>query len=404
MNGSSSNRILIIGTLTIVLLVVFVLAYSPKPIDWSLSFSKQDTKPFGSKLLFELLPDAFEEEAIKTSHGTFADFFGNNQTVSTNLIVINNEFNPDNADIDKLIKLLDEGNNLFIAASTLSDTIRGLFNIDYQMRYGAGNLFTDSISFNFSNRKLRTHLGYWYKKAITNNYFTSYDTLSTSVLGFNNLGKTNFIKVRYGQGNAFINLNPQAFTNYNLLINDNYEYAFKCLSYLPNQTTIWDEHYKYKYLVNGDHSGGQRSILSFILDRQPLRMAWYLLLVGVLIFFIFGSARTQRVIPIISAPVNSTITFIETIGRLYFSRKNHLDIARKRFSYLQEYIRTKYYINTSEMNDELYQQLADKSSIPVRAIRQLFDLGNKLTAMQRISEEDLEQFNRRIEFFYEQCQ
>ncbi len=404
MSGSSSNRILIIGTLSIVLLVVFILAYSPKPIDWSLSFSKQDTKPFGSKLLFDLLPEAFDADELKTSHGSFAEFFADYEPSATNLIVINNEFEPADDDISELIYLLEQGNNVFLSASSISDTIRNLFQIEYQERYGAGNTFLDSISFNLSNRKLRTHLGYWYNKAITNNYFTSYDTLSTSVLGFNNVGKTNFIKVKYGAGDLFINLNPQAFTNYNLLVKDNYEYAFKCLSYLPQQATVWDEHYKYKYLVNSRHTQGQPSIFSFILDRTPLRMAWYVLLIGVLIFFLFGSARRQRVVPIIKAPVNSTVTFIETIGRLYFSRKNHLDIAKKRFSYLQEFIRTKYYINTSDMNDELYQQLADKSSIPVRAIRQLFDLGQNLNNMQRISEEDLEQFNRRIEFFYDQCQ
>ncbi|MBS2211709.1 DUF4350 domain-containing protein [Carboxylicivirga mesophila] len=404
MSGSSSNRILITATVCIVLLVVFVLAYSPKPIDWSLSYSKYDTKPFGNKLLFELLPVAFDEDAIKTSHGTFDEFFSGSVTEATNLIVINNEFSPDETDIDKVIDLLNQGNNLFLSASSMPDTIRSLFKIDYQERYGAGDFFLDSISFNFSNRKLRTHLGYWYKKAISNNYFTSYDTLSTSVLGFNNLGKTNFIKVQYGLGHVFINLNPQAFTNYNLLIKDNYEYAFKCLSYLPNQATVWDEHYKYKYLVHNYESGGQRSILSFILDRTPLRIAWYVLLIGVLIFFLFGSARRQRAVPILKPNINSTVTFIETIGRLYYSRKNHMDIAKKRFSYLQEYIRTRYYINTSEMNDELYQQLADKSSIPIRAIKQLFELGNNLSNMQRISEEDLEQFNRRIDFFYEQCQ
>jgi hypothetical protein len=404
MNDSSSNRILIIATIAIVLLVVFVLAYSPKPIDWSLSFSKQDTKPFGTKMLYELLPAAFDEDVLKTSHGTFTEFFADYETSGTNLIVINNEFEPDDTDISELVHLLDEGNNLFLAVSAISDTIKRLLNIDYQERYGAGDFFIDSVSFNLSNRKLKTHLGYWYKKAITNNYFTSYDTLATTVLGFNNLGKTNFIKVRYGAGDAFINLNPQAFTNYNLLIKDNYEYAFKCLSYLPHQATVWDEHYKYKYLVNSSNSSGQPSIFSFILDRTPLRIAWYVLLIGVMIFFLFGSARRQRVVPIIKAPVNSTVTFIETIGRLYFSRKNHLDIAKKRFSYLQEFIRTKYYINTSHMNDELYQQLADKSSIPIRAIRQLFDMGINLNNIQRISEEDLEQFNRRIEFFYEQCQ
>ena len=403
MKNASSNKTLIIAMVVIALMAFLVLAYSPKSIDWTLSFSKQDTKPFGSKILFEQLTEVVDDENIKTSHGSIAEFFDEETPGSSNLIIINNHFDPDEEDIDKLIDILNNGNKLFLSAGSLSDTISNLFGIKIRQHFGAGKIFTDSASFNLANRKLRTHLGYWYKKGITNNTFQSYDTLRTTVLGFNNKGKTNFVRVKHGKGEAFININPQTFTNFHLLKNDNYEYAFKCLSYLPNQATIWDEHYKYKYLSGQRETGGQRSILSFILDRTPLRLAWYVLLIGILIFFLFQSARRQRVIPIVKPPVNSTVNFIETIGRLYFSRKNHLDIAQKRFKYLQEFIRTKYYLNTSEMSDDLYQQLADKSSIPIRAIKQLFDLGFNLSKMKQISEEDLEQFNRRIEFFYEQC-
>ncbi len=402
MKYTQSNKILLFGVTFLVIIAAFVLAYSPKPIDWSLGFSKTETKPFGSKLMFELLPELFNEELISTSHSSINQFF-ESTTNPANLIIVNNTFKPEETDIKKVKELLLEGNHVFIAAQSFSDSIKKYFNIDYHERFGSNTGLLDSLSFNLANRQLRTHLGYWYKKGITNNYFTNYDTLQTTVLGFNNVGKTNFIRIKQGKGFLYINLNPQAFTNYNLLINDNYEYAFKCLSYLPNQTTVWDEHYKVKYLNSSGTGYNRQSQLSFILDRLPLRLAWYLLLVGILIFFLFGSARRQREVPIIKPPNNSTISFIETIGRLYFSRKNHLDIACKRFSYLQEFIRSKYYINTSEMTDDLYQQLTDKSGIPMRTIKQLFELGDNLTNMQVISEEDLEQFNRRIEYFYEQC-
>ncbi|MBK3517430.1 DUF4350 domain-containing protein [Carboxylicivirga marina] len=394
--GKRSGNITLIGVPLLVVLVAFVLAYSPKAIDWTLSYSKQDTQPYGSKLLYELLPTLFTDKDIKTSYGAIHEFF-NDDAENANLIIINKGFYPEPADIEKLEELLFEGHDVFIAAQDFSDNVKEWLDIDYHQSLSFNTEFNDSISYNLANRKLKTQLGYWYRKGITDNYFLNYDTLQTSVLGINNNGKSNFIRIKQGEGWLYINLNPQAFTNYNLLINDNYEYTFKCLSYLPNKTTVWDEHYKIKY----KHL--PKSTLSYILDRTPLRIAWYVLLIGILIFFLFESARRQRVVPIVKPPRNSTVIFIETIGRLYFSRKNHLDIAQKRFSYLKEFIRSKYYINISELDDELFQQLADKSSIPVRAIKQLFELGQNLNNMQRISEEDLEQFNRRIEFFYEQC-
>jgi len=397
MSSTRSSKILLFGVPLIVVLVVFALAYSPKPIDWSLSFSKQDNQPFGSKLMYDLLPVLFPNDNIKTSHGAIHQFFQDDVDGNANIIIVNQAFYPEPADIEKLEDLLYEGSNVFISAQDISDDVKEWFDIEYNIKVNFPISPDDSISFNLANRKLQTSLGYWYKKGITNNYFTSYDTLQTTVLGINNSGKTNYIRIKQGLGWLYLNLNPQAFTNYQLLINDNYEYAFKCLSYLPQQETIWDEHYK----IKNKHRA--KSTLSFILDRLPLRLAWYVLLIGILIFFLFESARRQRAVPMIKPLGNSTISFIETIGRLYFSRKNHLDIAQKRFSYLQEFIRSKYYINTSNLSDELYQQLADKSEIPVRAIKQLFELGNNLSNMQRISEEDLEQFNRRIEYFYEQC-
>ncbi|WP_430810610.1 MULTISPECIES: DUF4350 domain-containing protein [unclassified Carboxylicivirga] len=403
MKGPSYNKILLSATLFVVGLMVLMMAAAPQPIDWSLSFSKQDTKPFGSKLLYRLLPELFNSSPITTSHSALASFFSAETPTATNIIIINNEFAPDADDIIQINELLKQQNHLFMAASSIGDSLRQQLGIEYEQRHGI-TLMGDSVSFNLANRKLKTHLGYWYNKGISNNYFTRYDSTRTTVLGFNNSGKTNFIKIQQGGGQVYLNLNPQAFTNFNLVQGDNYEYAFKCLSYLPNQSTVWDEHYKYKYGAGAPASEGQGSLLGFILARTPLRLAWYLLLIGIFIFLLFQSARRQRAIPAIKIPVNSTVNFIETIGRLYFSRKNHLDIARKRFSYLLAYVRNRYYLNTTAINDEFYQQLADKSSVSVRTIKQLFELGLNLDQLQRISEEDLEQFNRRIEYFYDHCQ
>nr|WP_319400390.1 DUF4350 domain-containing protein [uncultured Carboxylicivirga sp.] len=398
MKKQKSNNVLLFGVPAIVLILAFVIAYAPRPIDWNISYSKKDTKPFGSKLLFDLLPVLMEDSVINTNHSSLSYFVGDEKPQSQNYIFINNKVEFELSDVNKVDDLLNEGNNVFISAEDYGQEFLDSLHIKIELSYTpqlAINI--DSTSLNLANRSLKKGLGYWYLKGITNNYFTSYDTLQTTVLGINSKGKTNFIRIKRGTGWLYLHLNPIAFTNYSLLDKDNADYAFKCLSYLPVATTLWDEHYK----IGMMHP---KTTLSYILDNPPLRMAYYLLWIGAILFLIFESARRQRKIPIVKAPENSTVQFVETIGRLYFNKKNHLDIATKKYTYFKEFVRSRYYVTTSPLSDELYQQLAEKSQIPVRSIRQLFEMGESLRKTKKLSEADLEQFNRKIEFFYEHCQ
>ncbi len=382
---------------SLVIALAIVMAYAPREIDWSLSYSKKDKIPFGNSLLFDQLPVLFgEDEKVVTCHSEFTSFLEEVIPEATNYIVINKAYQPQNRELDKLLEVAAAGNSIFIAAQDLSDNLLDTFHLKINEMDLLQLKRLDSVSFNFTNRQLKTPLGYWYKKAISNHYFTSYDTLKTTVLGINDTGKTNFIRLRLGAGEVFINLNPLAFTNYNMLVQDNYAYIFKCLSYLPRQATVWDEHYKPKPFETV-------SKLIYILNNRPLRYAWYLLLIGTALFYSFEMGRKQRKIPIIRPPENSTVSFVKTIGRLYFSRRNHLDIAKKRYTYFLEFVRSRYYINTTAEPDELHQQLSEKSGISIRTVKQLFELGSSLHHIKRLSEEDLEQFNKKIEYFYEHC-
>ncbi len=397
MSKRKSNNLILFVVPILVLMLTFVAVYAPRPIDWTLSYSKKDTKPFGNKLLFDLLPVLMQDEAISTTHSNLIYYLDADIPSNNNFIFINNDVRLIEEDEAMLFDLLDNGNSVFISSQHFEESFKDSLNLKFELGKVDQILSYDSISFNLANRKLKHGFGYWYNEGISNNYFTSYDTLHTTVLGINNMGKTNFIRIKRGNGWLYLNLNPLAFTNYNLLQKDNYEYAFKCLSYLPKAPTLWDEHYK----VGMEQA---KSTLSYIFDNTPLRIAYYLLWIVTILFLIFESARRQRVIPIFKAPENSTVNFVETIGRLYFSKKNHLDIAKKKFTYFKEFVRSRYYLSTSQINEELYQQLADKSLISIRSIQQLFEMGENLKRMKKLSEADLEQFNRKIEYFYEQCQ
>lgn len=392
-----NNHYLAFGVCAAFVLYLIILVLTPEPISWALSFSKNDNIPFGNKLLFEEMACLFPDKEIQTCHTPAYNYFQELPLKQTNLIIINNEFEPDTFDRAKLMEMVFKGSNIFIAAAEFSSAFKDELGFELNEEFNLHMLTNDSISLNLVNPKLNNYYGYNYQKAYSNISFVDYDTLYTTVLGIDTNAKTNFIKTKFGEGNFFINTNPLAFTNYNLLQENNYEYAFKCLSYLPlNKEVVWDEYYKQKKLRSN-------SELHYILSQKALKYAWYILLFGVVTYLVFGAKRKQRAIPVFAAPKNTTLTFIETIGRLYFKRKNHLDIAQKKFKYFLEFIRTKYYIQTSEINDNTIEEISNKCNMPIKSIKKLFSLAERLHSGLSYTEEDLEQLSKNIEFIYQRC-
>jgi len=361
MATKKGNRPLIVAIAIGVILFAILIATAPKEIDWSYSFSKNDKIPFGNKILFEVLPSIFPDQKVVTSHTTLIQFLDDTYLTNSNYIVINNEYKPDSLEMERLLASVSDGNNVFVAARDFSKFFCDTFNIEIAQAFSFNLGGGDSATYNFANRRLKTAFGYVYKKAYEPTYFETYDSTKTTVLGYDENGRTNFISIRHGSGSFFVHCNPLLFTNYNMVSNNHDEYVFKCLSYLPIAPVIWDEYYKAKERPVG-------SMLSFIIKNKSLRYAWYLLLLTLVVYLVVESKRRQRIIPIIKAPVNTSLQFIETIGRLYFSRKNHHDIARKRFTYFAEFIRTNYYINLNEANNDAIRDLSAKSTIPPRTI------------------------------------
>jgi len=115
------------------------------------------------------------------------------------------------------------------------------------------------------------------------------------------------------------------------------------------------------------------------------------------------SCFTKESLSVIKRPQNTSLSFIETMARLYYRRHDHLDIARKRFTYFLEFLRSRYFINTAVDENRIISEVSRKSGVSERSVAALFSMGNRLHNLKQISQEDLEQFNRQIEFFYNNC-
>ncbi len=398
--ANNKNKYLLWGIVAGFILYLVILILNPKPVDWSLSFSKDDDIPYGSKILFNELETVFDSSDIYTCHSPMYNYIDNDrfdEYDDASFIFINTAFTPADIDFNKLLDCVKNGSNIFVAASSFSKNIMDSLNFKVESNINIYTGINDSINLNFVNSKLKNETGYTYRRAYSKNFYTKIDTLKSTILGEVKNKGTNFIKVKYGDGYFFINLNPLVFTNFNALLDDNYEYVFKSLSYLPRNTkVIWDEYYKGKPKPSS-------SLVRYILSQKALKYAWYVLLFAITMYLIFGAKRVQRRIPIVEPPKNTTLTFIETIGRLYFKRKNHLDLAQKKFNYFLEFLRTKYFINTSAINDDLITEISNKLDLPEKIIRKLFSQAERLRMNISYTEEDLEQLSRNIEFIYQKC-
>jgi hypothetical protein len=383
------NLKFIIPVTIVFVVLVIIKMFTPEPTDWSPSYSKNDKIPFGSYILYNQLTDLFPNKKIESTNLPFYNITNDRKIDNKNIIIICNQFNPDELDAKILKKLLEDGSDIFIAANSIGKFVTDTLKLSTNYSFFGG---FDSASVNFSNPILKRNDDYRFTKGNYNHYFASFDTSRVKVLGTNDIGFANFLNVKIGSGNLYLHSVPNIFTNYNLLKVES-DYIFKCLSYLNIRDVIWDEYYK-------EVNKYQSTPIRYILSQPSLKWAYFTLIISLILFVIFKGRRDQRVIPIIKPLTNTTLEFVGTVGNLYFRQSNHKNIAEKKITYFLDFIRIKYSLKTLHLNDEFAKLLSEKSAIEVIEIRRIFNLINLVSVSTSIKKETLLELNNQIENFY----
>jgi len=377
----------------ILITIIIVELEKPKPIDWRFTLEQKDKIPYGTYVLFNTINDIFNEKQIVINNKTTWELSKEQDESLKNYIYIAETFEIDKSETLTLLDLAEKGNNIFISsrrfAGLFADTLK--FAVSYAF-------FNDSISkLNFYNKKLKRSIPYVYKKSASFNFFNSLDTTNCEILAYDKEKNVIFFRQAFGKGFFYVSTVPEVFTNYAMITEKNYEFAYKMLSYLPVRNTIWDEYYK-------PFRKEKKSSLSFLLGERSLKTAYYMLLFTILLFVIFSAKRKQRIIPIIKPHKNKTTEFVHTISGLYYKSKNHKDIALKRFRYLNNFLQNKYNINLSDKEGVNIEKTALKTGTDSDLLKKLLFDHSKITKLETISEQLLIRFNKLIEDIYNQCQ
>jgi hypothetical protein len=394
---------IILGFLIAVLVGIIVTEIvRPRPINWRPSYTSISKIPFGCFVLFNELPSLFPNSEIQSVEESIYDvLIKNDSSITSNYILINDNIYLDEQETNQILEYVAKGNQVFIATTELRGKLADTLNIEILQEY---TIKEDTVNVDFTHTDLNKNI-YKFERGVNTAYFTSLDTLNTEILGhihfkdntfLNNEKnvkqvKPNFIKTSFGKGSFIINTLPIAFTNYYLL-SDKSSYSANSFSYLHNNLLYWDDYKK----------SGRKVISSpmrFVLNQPALKWSYYLVLCGLLLFVIFKAKREQRIIPVIKPLENSSVEFARTVGSLYHQSKDYTNLNSKKINYFLTYIRNRYYINTTVLNERLVTQLAAKAGKNIEETKSLIDFMLSLKNKPIHTEQDTLNLAQKINTF-----
>ena len=399
MNKKEKKYLYILGFLTIIAISYQLI--QPKPIDWNESYSSIDKKPFGAYILNEQLPVLFPFNEIRENQLPIFEAPLNYD--QKNWIFINSEFSLDQFETQLLMDEVNYGSHVFISAWKMENSFADSLGFELNQQFPFINPSANSLDsllkkpLNFVNPELEAPNGWDFPIALNEVYFSEFDTSRTVILGSDNRDNINFIKIEHGEGAFFLHTSPFVFTNYFLKNPDKYDYAFKALSYLPENDTYWDEYYKAGKLAFS-------SPFRFIVSKPNLKRAWFLALLGLVLYLLFKSKRMQRAIPEIKPLSNTSIEFARTIGSLHLNKGSHKDLFEKKYSFFLDYLRTNLNIDTNELTEETIKKVSQRSGIPEEQTKELFHRIELFSTKEAVTDKELQSITEQIDNFYKNSQ
>ncbi|WP_420318600.1 DUF4350 domain-containing protein [Ekhidna sp.] len=369
----------------IALFVAYVIGdiLAPKPVNWTVTFSHKDKNPFGTYILNERSEDIFKSP-FSVTHSTIAEI-----DEADNLLILADGADVFGPDLRSLLNHLNKGSHVLIGANQFSSALMDTLAFEISVSYH----ILDQTIFEAASSEviLNDSISYSYPFSLVSNYFELNDPSNWTIHGQIANEQPIIISREIGEGRITLCSTPYVFTNFGLLVNDNYPATASILSLLPEKST----HFTLFY-----HLGKAEATTPFryFLRQDALRWSLYMGLFSVLVFLIISSRRNQRPIPVISPPDNSTINYVKTLGALFYSERDHKKAALRLISHFLHRIKEHYNLSVT-YEERFYKHLSTKSGVDLEMVIKTFERILFIRESDRISEETLIDLTKKIERF-----
>lgn len=243
---------------------------------------------------------------------------------------------------------------------------------------------------------------------------TTYNGDSVKILGRLEKNYSNYISFSYGKGQIYLHTTPIVFSNYYMINDTTMNYCRDALSYLGKGYVYWDEENRtYDYKAS-NHPSSQNNLtkpnegpLEFILSEPGLRMAWYILLVGTVLYLMFGAKRKQRIIEPMENMENTSIEYAEVISQMFMKQSDHKKLISMKMVLFKSFLRDRFKIKLpTKMEDEtdrLYSEISHKSDVKVEHVKNIFENYKYLSSIVTVETNEMLSFHQKLEHFYNNC-
>jgi hypothetical protein len=363
-----------------------------KRIDRRITLKRRDKLPYGTKVAFDGLSYLFPNSTISTNNKPLSALSSGDGKKAYLIIV--GAMDPSPADINSLLDFVGGGNHVFVSARRYGDSL--LHTLGVKASYGyLSDGPMDSLRLSVVQPVTGDSLNFAYPGDSFDGWVNDFDHQYTTVLGRDHLGRPDFIRFSYkGGGTLYLHFAPLAFSNFFLLHKQNFGYYQDALSYLPAtvEEVVWDDYFTVPHR--------NWSALDYILHNGGLASAFWLLLLLFLLIYLFESKRRQRPIPVIAPLQNTSLDFVRTIGRLYFQRRDNLNLAGKMVMHFQDLVRTRYNVAASALDEDLASRLALRTGYEREELSRLIGYMRALPSKAYVPDDELMDFHRQLEAFY----
>lgn len=398
----------IIGAIVLIAVVLLLIFQKPqRKFDGRITLNPTHSIPYGSYVAYQLMQQQFPNAKLSINKAAPGEWkLPTKDSSGQALFILLPYFDPTPEDLNSLIAFAQKGNTIFISALQMSDkaqlffrvTENDLYSTDFLSHYGNSIDVSDSFTVRLDSSIFAKPTSFSYPGVAYNNRFLKYDSIYAYPLGYNKKVE-NLLAIHTLKGTIFLHSAPITFSNLFLLWNNNHLYFEKLMSLLPSDTkfVMWDEYFLHRKPADDNNS---HSILYVLLKYENFRWAFWLSIVLLLLYILTEVKRRQRLTPEHTPPANDTLAFVSTIGKLYFEKGDHKNLADKLSVYFLDFIRNKYQISTTEINADFAKAVAIKSNVSLEEITTITDRLINIKLSDSITQEQLMEYHQLLEHFY----
>ena len=351
------NRSFLVFLLFFLLLVLSLEYHLPRQFVWVPTYSHTDKQPLGCALFDSLLSVSLPQGYALTRE-TFYQLEKDSAS-RRGVLVVAGLLEGSKADVDALLRMAERGDKVMLVSSIFPQLLEDTLHFYCTYSHFTSVAFQEYLIHNYFRRDTLRWIeddcyashSYQVYPPFLDSCLRSKDSLS---LGKDSLqmrplavktstGDVLAMVCPWGKGEIILVSTPLLFTNYGVTDGNTVHYLFRLLSRMGDLPIVRSEGY------TRDTAQKQLSPFRYLLSHPPLRWALYLSMLTIVLFMCFTARRRQRAIPVVEAPKNRSLEFIELIGTLYFQRGNRADLVRRKYQFLTEELRREMYVDVEQL-------------------------------------------------------